>query len=106
MVVKYVPDYDGLKELLADPAIVAALHEVAAQQILPAAKALAQQAKLPEYAASLRVEDGVRPKGRSYSRVIADDPNATAVEYGDNDTERRRILGRAANVQVNTQGSA
>jgi len=103
VVVKYVPDYDGLKEMLADPAIVAALHEVAAQQILPAAKALALAAKMPEYAASLRVEDGVRPKGRTYSRVIADDQSATAVEFGDNATQRRRILGTAANVQVNVR---
>lgn len=40
-----------------------------------------------------RIEDGVRPKGRPYSRVSS--PNVSQ-EFGDSNYERRRILGRAA----------
>ena len=39
------------------------------------------------------VSDGVRPKGRPYSRVSS--PNA-AQEWGDSRTERKRVLGRVA----------
>lgn len=40
-----------------------------------------------------KVSDGTRPKGRPYSRV--ESPNVSQ-EWGDRDTERRRILGRVA----------
>lgn len=41
-----------------------------------------------------RVESGTRPKGRPYSRVTIDD--GAAQEWGTSRTQRRRILGRAA----------
>jgi hypothetical protein len=40
------------------------------------------------------VESGTRPKGRPYSRVVIHD--GARYEYGTSKTERRRILGRAA----------
>ena len=101
---KFIPDPSFFAEINQDEALQAELHKVA-EAILPKAVALATAAGEPVFAASLRVEDGVRPKGRSFSRVIADDPSATAVEFGANDTERRRILGEAAGTQVNTRGN-
>lgn len=106
MVFKFLISFDGQREMLQDEAITAALHAVAAEQVLPKAKQLADAAGLTHYSDALRVEDGTRPKGRTFSRVIADDESATAVEYGDTDTERRRILGQAANVQLNTRGGS
>ena len=99
---KYVHDPSFFAEISKDPELHAALHAVA-EAILPKAVALATAAGETVFAASLRIEDGVRPKGRAFSRVIADDPSATAVEFGANDTERRRILGEAAGTQVNTR---
>ena len=99
---KYVPDPGFFAEINKDPELHAALHAVA-EEILPKAVALATAAGETVFAESLRVEDGIRPKGRAYSRVIADFDGATAVEHGDNNVERRRILGQAANTQVNTR---
>ena len=95
MAFKYLPDYAGVGELMRSDAVTEALSEVSAK-MLPEARSLAAAANLPEYAAALRVEDGVRPKGRPFSRVIADDPAATAHEYGDGHVPRRRILGQVA----------
>ncbi len=38
-------------------------------------------------------EDGTRPKGRPYSRVVSDNPGQ---EWGTSKTGRARIMGRAA----------
>jgi hypothetical protein len=103
MAFKFIPDYSGVGEIMRDEAVLAALHTTAAE-ILPKAVSLAEAATLPEYAAALRVEDGIRPKGRPFSRVIADDPQATAVEYGDGHVPRRRILGQAANSVTTVSG--
>lgn len=40
-----------------------------------------------------RVESGTRPKGRPYSNVVSEQWEQ---EWGSRDSERRRILGRAA----------
>lgn len=63
-----------------------------AQQIASRAAQIAQ-GEDPAYDIDVRVESGTRPKGRPYSRVVADD---LAQEWGTSNTERRRILGRAA----------
>jgi len=99
---KYVPDPSFFAQINQYQAVQDELHAVA-EKILPKAVALATEAGETAFAASLRVEDGIRPKGRAYSRVIADFDGATAVEHGDNNVERRRILGQAANTQVNTR---
>lgn len=99
MATELVVDFEGIGELMRSEQVRAALHD-AAVPILARAKALAGQAKLDEYEKSLRIEDGVRPKGRPFSRVVADHPDATAFEWGDTNTSRRRILGEAANTQV------
>jgi hypothetical protein len=95
MAFKFVPDHAGIGEIMRSDEVRAGLHATA-EALLPKAEALAKDANLPEYAASLRVEDGTRPKGRPYSRLIADDPAATAHEHGDTHVERRRILGQTA----------
>lgn len=40
------------------------------------------------------VTEGTRPKGRAFARVVA--PDGAEQEWGTSRTERRRILGRAA----------
>lgn len=97
----YLP-YDAIGEVMRSEGV---RHElkVKADDMLPEAVKLAEGANLPAYAAALRVEEGERPKGRPYADLIADDPTATAVEWGDTDVERRRILGQVGNVQVNTR---
>jgi hypothetical protein len=40
-----------------------------------------------------RVTEGTRPRGRPYARVESDN---VSQEWGSSNTERRRILGRAA----------
>ncbi|WP_410662016.1 hypothetical protein [Amycolatopsis sp. lyj-84] len=42
--------------------------------------------------AEVTVEEGIRPRGRSYARVIHDDPFG---EFGTKDVPRHRALGRA-----------
>jgi len=101
---KFIPDPSFFAEINKNEAVTAELHKVA-EAILPKAVALANAAGETAFAESLRVEDGVRPKGRAFSRVIADDASAAAVEFGSNDTDRRRILGQAAGTQVNTRGN-
>ncbi len=99
MAFEFVADFQGIGEVMRSDQVQAALHD-AAVPILARAKALAGQAKLDEYEKSLRIEDGVRPKGRPFSRVVADHQDATAIEWGDTNVKRRRILGEAANTQV------
>lgn len=101
MVFKYLPSYGGVGEVsqIAAEASDDVIAEVA-QKVLEEAIRLARDAGLDDYASSLRVDTGARPKGRGFRRVIADDDNATAVEHGDSDNDRLRILGRASGVNV------
>lgn len=75
-----------------------------AQQILAKAQELAAADGETEFADSLTIEEGERPKGRAYLRITADTANGEAVEFGDDgpDTNqaRRRILGRAGGVVI------
>lgn len=99
MVIKFIPSEKGLGEISA-LATGEPEFQVLAKAILAKAQQLAKDAGLDDYEANLRIEQGVRPKGRGYVRVIADDPTATAVEYGDDDMERLRILGQASGVTI------
>lgn len=92
--------YEDGQKILNLPGVKDALQDLAEHQVLPKAASLAASAGLPEYAADLRVEVGVRPKGRPYARVIADRDDAEKYEHGDTKTARLRILGRAAGVQI------
>lgn len=44
-----------------------------------------------------RIEEGTRPKGRPYARVVVD--GGAGEEYGDSKTTRRRRLGRATDAK-------
>lgn len=99
MPVEFIPDYAGIGDVMRSDEVRAALHDTA-EQVWARAKSFAGEAKLDAYEASLRVEDGTRPKGRPYSRVVADDASAEAIEWGDTHVVRRRILGRAANTTI------
>lgn len=101
MVLKYIPSFSGIGEAsviaaAADDAIQHAAHAILAE----AQRLAAEDDELAAFSASLRVDTGARPKGRGYARVVADTPDATALEWGDNSTARLRILGRAAGIQI------
>lgn len=99
MVFKYVPNRRGIGESSVEAA-VDPIMEKAAQQIMDRAKQIAQSEGMAAYADALRVDEGTRPKGRGYRRVIADTGDATALEHGDTGKARLRILGRAAGIQI------
>lgn len=61
-----------------------------ADKVAAAAKSIAS-AEAPK--TEITREDGTRPKGRPYSRVLSSDMDG---EWGTAFTEQRRILGRAA----------
>lgn len=95
----FVPDAHGIGETMRDDEVREALHRQA-EKILPQAKRLASAAKLPQLAAAMEIEDGTRPRGRPFSRVIVNHHEGEKHEFGDNNTTRRRILGQAANVKL------
>ncbi len=97
---KYVPYYRGVGETSVIAAAADGAIQHAAQTILAEAKRLAEADGLTLYSEGLRIDTGARPKGRGFARVVADVPDAAAVEWGADGTERLRILGQAAGVQV------
>jgi hypothetical protein len=98
--IRYVPDYHGTAEAVFGLEMVTAVLQDVADEVLKRAKELAAEAGQDDFAASLHMELQTRPKGRTQALVIADSDNAEAVEYGDTNTQRYRILGQAAGVQV------
>jgi len=100
MAVVFLPDYAGLGEAMRSKVVTDELHRVAVA-VQGRAREIAGQEGEAVFADALQVVDGVRPKGRPFSRVIADDAGATGVEFGsDTHPVRRRILGRAAGVTI------
>lgn len=101
MVFKYLPDYHGVGEVSVLAAAADDAIQAAAKAVLEKAQSLASaDDEMVAFGASLHIDTGARPKGRGYARVIADADNAEALEWGDNDTARRRILGQAAGIQI------
>lgn len=70
-----------------------------AKRIAEDARRIANESGHPELADAVTVTSA-RPKGRGQIQIIIDDGGAAAVEWGDNETEKARILGRAAGVQL------
>lgn len=97
----YLP-YEAIGEVMRSEGIKHEL-KVKADDLEPKIVKAYEDANLADAAAATKVDEGVRPKGRPYAQVTVDDSNATAYEFGDSDVERRRILGKVANVQVNTR---
>lgn len=74
---------------IQSPAVRAALAQKATG-VRGAAEALANS---EDVEADFWVEEGTRPKGRPYARVLCDNADQ---ELGTSKTARRRLLGRAA----------
>jgi hypothetical protein len=97
--VRFRPSYRGIGELMRSDEIRGVLPE-RALPIAARARTAARAAGEDELADSIRTEQGTRPRGRPYARIIADHGTATAKEFGDEGVDRLRIIGQAANVQV------
>ncbi|WP_394621299.1 hypothetical protein JNUCC0626_20040 [Lentzea sp. JNUCC 0626] len=82
--------HDLFRQVVDLPAVRATLARTA-REVAARAQALARQENAE---ATISVEDGTRPKGRSYSRVVADD--YADHEFGTAKRKRTRLLGRAA----------
>lgn len=101
MAIRYVPSFSGIGEASAIAAAADDAIAHVAEQVLAATQSLAaDDDELTQFGAALRIDTGTRPKGRGYRRVIADTPDGEALEWGDNVTTRRRILGQAAGIQL------
>lgn len=96
---RFRPDYKGIGVLMRSREVRDELPPVA-EAVRDRAKAIANSAGDSDLADSYRVEEGTRPRGRPYARIITDHERAEGAEYGDEGVDRLRILGRAANVQV------
>ena len=71
-----------------------------ADRIAPLARSIARSEISEEFAGSIEVVEEIRPQGRPTAKVIADRADAEAHEHGDSNTQRRRVLGRAAHTRV------
>ncbi|MEV5977490.1 hypothetical protein [Streptomyces sp. NPDC052114] len=94
---RFEPDPRGIGEVMRSQQVRRALRQVA-DAIEPRAQALARAEVSDEFAEAIYVEEDIRPRGRPTARVIADREDAESVEFGDTNQDRRRILGRAAQV--------
>ncbi|MGW5737016.1 hypothetical protein [Streptomyces sp. NPDC055261] len=94
---RFEPDPRGIGEVMRSGQVRRALRQVA-DTIEPRAKSLARAEVSEDFAEAIYVEEDTRPRGRPTARVIADREDAEAIEFGDTNRERRRILGRAAQV--------
>ncbi|MFF9894973.1 hypothetical protein [Streptomyces longispororuber] len=92
---RFEPDPRGIGEVMRSAPVRRALRQ-AADGIEPRAKTLARAEVSEEFADAIHVEEATRPRGRPTARVVADREDGEAVEWGDTNHERRRILGRAA----------
>lgn len=93
-----VPSRKAVGEISAE-AMKSPVAQALAEKIAEEARRIAIEEGHPELADAVKVT-GVRPKGRGQIQVVIDHENAAAVEYGDNNTEKARILGRAAGVKL------
>lgn len=98
--IRYVAPLYREESEIAKIAMESALAQKVAEQVLTKAQQLARAEGETQFAESLHIETGVRPKGRPFIQVVADDPLAERTEFGDTNTTRRRILGRAAGVTI------
>lgn len=85
--------YRDLMRKVADTPKVRAALRVHAQAVASRAD---QIAAAEAYEFNGRVEEGTRPRGRPFARVISYDADQ---EFGTWGKKRRRILGRAADIR-------
>lgn len=92
------PSYEKVGEIslmaMESPAV-----QAFAEKIADEARRIAVEEGYPDLADAVTVTSA-RPKGRGQVAIVIDDDAATGVEFGDTDTERARILGRAAGVPL------
>ncbi|MFE9920465.1 hypothetical protein ACFYQA_02425 [Streptomyces sp. NPDC005774] len=93
--IRFEFDQSCLPEVMRSQQVRGALR-AKADEILPRAKALARSEVGEEFADSITVSEEIRPRGRPTAKVIADREDASDHEYGSSNTDRRRVLGRAA----------
>jgi hypothetical protein len=82
---------DLFRQVVDMPVVRQRCLEVA-QSIAGTAQAIADAEQVDT---EITVEDGTRPRGRSYARVTSSNVDA---EHGTAATPRRRVLGRAAGI--------
>ncbi|GAA3727345.1 hypothetical protein [Streptomyces tremellae] len=100
---RYIPDVRSVRQIMQSAEVRDGL-KARAEAIAPVARRLAAEEVDDNFAEEIRVESGTRPKGRPYARVTAARSDAEANEWGDTNTIRRRILGRAAGTDIYTGG--
>lgn len=94
-------DERGLTAIMRLPEVRAALHNKA-EEIAGQAKTIAASEIDDAFASEIHVSDETRPSGRPVSKVEATRSDAADHEWGSTNTQRRRVLGRAAGVQPQT----
>ena len=99
--VRIVFDQRGLDAIMRLPEVRAALHNKA-EEIAGRAKTIAASEIDDGFASEIHVSDETRPSGRPVAKVEATRPDAPDHEWGSTNTQRRRVLGRAAGVQPET----
>lgn len=99
MEIRYTPNREGIGEASVLAAAAPQIRDLA-DEIAANARTIAAAEKHPAFANAIRVEVSTRPKGRGEVKVIADLADGEKVEFGDNSTSRRRVLGRAAGVSI------
>jgi len=99
--VRIVFDNRGLEAIMRLPEVRAALHNKA-EEIAKRARTIAASEIDDGFAAEIHVSDETRPSGRPVAKVEATREDAAAHEWGSTNTQRRRVLGRAAGVQPET----
>ncbi|MFI1678839.1 hypothetical protein [Streptomyces sp. NPDC020607] len=94
-------DERGMDEIMRLPAVRAAL-KAKAEEIAGRARSMAASEIDDDFASEIRVSEEIRPSGRPTAKVVADRDDAADHEWGSTNTQRRRILGRAAAVEPQT----
>ncbi|MFH9011230.1 hypothetical protein ACH4C6_07620 [Streptomyces sp. NPDC017943] len=99
--VRIVWDNRGLEQIMRHPEVRAALHNKA-EEIAARARTIAAAEIDDDFASEIRVSDETRPSGRPVAKVEATRDDAPDHEWGSSNTQRRRVLGRAAGVTPET----
>lgn len=94
-------DERGLTAIMRLPEVRAALHNKA-EEIAARARTIAASEIDDGFASEIQVKDETRPSGRAVAKVEATRSDAAEHEWGSTNTQRRRVLGRAAAVQPET----
>ncbi|MDX3044105.1 hypothetical protein PV383_44135 [Streptomyces caniscabiei] len=94
-------DRRGMEAIMRLPEVRAALHNKA-EEIASRAKSIAASEIDDGFASEIHVSDETRPSGRPVAKVEATRQDAADHEWGSTNTQRRRVLGRAAAVRPET----